>query len=49
MKRSKSLFFKSWELFCYWYSTMKLRFQQLTLSYIKHFYSSHHVKVIITY
>lgn len=49
MSRSKNLLFRSWELFRSWYSTMKLRFTQLTLRYMKFSPGHPTVRVVITY
>lgn len=49
MKRSKSLLFRSWNLFREWYTTMKQRFSTLTLQYMKFSPGHPTVRVIITY
>lgn len=49
MNRSKSLLFRTWELFRIWYSTMKQRFTQLTLRYLKFSPGNPAVQVVISY
>ncbi len=48
-KRTKSLLFKSWELFRTWYNTMRQRFSTLRLSYMKFSPGHNPVRVVITY
>jgi len=48
MNRSKSLLFQSYQLFTQWYTSMKLRFNTLTLKYLK-LVSTRRVQVVISY
>lgn len=49
MKRSKSLLFKSFELFRSWYTNVKTRFNTLRLVFMHRFASKKEVRVVVTY
>lgn len=49
IQRSKSLLFANWEYFRAWYTSIKKRFQQLTLKYVKFSTGNSNIRVIITY
>lgn len=49
LQRTKTLVFKTWELFRSWYSIMKKRFSMLTLRYMKFSPGHPTVRVIISY
>jgi len=47
--RTKSLLFRTWELFRSWYAHITQRFSDLKVKYISMSASHHDIKVVITY